>query len=644
MTRYNAVVLTVLLGHSASIVDSFLSPASPSTKMYKRDCSSYSGGLKRSRQENSFERKGVILQAYGSDDNEDDEDMSGALNDRDWRAFRAKLVMSETDSERDPERLAFEALDPDIWAYDTGKVIEKGVIILGGVEQDFGFGLRQQYFHKAVMLVLDHEPNKFTRGIILNRPSSKVLLDEDGKGNISQWRVWFGGDVQGFDSMTPEIVCIHSLQKEEVISKSATVMKDIQWTTFDNAKSLVADGYAKPSDFWAFCGYAGWGPNQLAEELDRKSWYMVATDSNTLLQEMQRQAFDQNVRNAGLDTWTNLMEMIGKEEIASKTFDSFDDLMLKEWARENLLSDVEKSSYDSKIRSTFAPSTQELNHKDPIDKVIEQAQATARGDYLGPGTLVRASSAERSPFLLSKQEFHKSIILIISDDENLTAGVILNRPATKGVDLHIADKKLGTKRIVTIPLRYGGEYTVRGQNPLLWLHCNKNLRDSGVGTPMCVSRGGIWSCRPEEVSNCIAEGLAKPEDFMAVSGISVWTKGEKGLARGIEGEVRVGNFEIVPQRKSQTVFDMLLSQEVLSETNISSNLQISNEAWAIGVEEKNSQEQESQYGNFVLDQNGDEYQEDDSRVFKSKVKLSQLSDDALKSWIAAFLLGQPSLE
>lgn len=47
------------------------------------------------------------------------------------------------------------------------------------------------------MLVLDHDPSKFTRGIILNRPSSKVLVDEDEKGNIVQWKVWFGGDVQG---------------------------------------------------------------------------------------------------------------------------------------------------------------------------------------------------------------------------------------------------------------------------------------------------------------------------------------------------------------------------------------------------------------------------------------------------------------
>ena len=36
-------------------------------------------------------------------------------------------------------------------------------------------------------------------------------------------------------------------------------------------------------------------------------------------------------------------------------------------------------------------------------------------------------------------------------------------------------------------------------------------------------------------------------------------------------------------------------------------------------------------------------EEDDSLVFKSDVKVSNLSDNALRSWIATFLLGAPSL-
>ena len=64
-------------------------------------------------------------------------------------------------------------------------LIEQGSVILGGTDQEFGFALRQQYFHKCVILLLTHDEG-FTKGIILNRPSALTL---DG------WRLWFGGDV-----------------------------------------------------------------------------------------------------------------------------------------------------------------------------------------------------------------------------------------------------------------------------------------------------------------------------------------------------------------------------------------------------------------------------------------------------------------
>ena len=61
-------------------------------------------------------------------------------------------------------------------------LIEQGAILLGGTKQQYGFALRQQFFHKSVMLLLQHDET-FTKGIILNRPSA---LEIDG------WRVWCG--------------------------------------------------------------------------------------------------------------------------------------------------------------------------------------------------------------------------------------------------------------------------------------------------------------------------------------------------------------------------------------------------------------------------------------------------------------------
>ena len=132
---------------------------------------------------------------FGDGDMDEDGEDDIALEDDDWRSFRAKLVMGENAAPSTPaapstapvleddfdgigalfadntvvtsskgtetDALALlqgmTPLDPSQWAYESGKVIEQGAVILGGVEQDFGFGLRQQYFHKAAILVLEHD-------------------------------------------------------------------------------------------------------------------------------------------------------------------------------------------------------------------------------------------------------------------------------------------------------------------------------------------------------------------------------------------------------------------------------------------------------------------------------------------------------
>ena len=176
---------------------------------------------------------------YEDDDDEDDYDDVAISEGEDWRSFRAKLVMGERpqpvqrnatatldDDDLDgigalfaDETMAdssFNAsqstlhdqmtpLDPSQWAYDSGKVIEKGAVILGGVEQAYGFGLRQQYFHKAAILIVDHDEKTFTRAIILNRPTD-ITLNDDANDGV-KWRVWYGGDVEGLQSKSPSIIC-----------------------------------------------------------------------------------------------------------------------------------------------------------------------------------------------------------------------------------------------------------------------------------------------------------------------------------------------------------------------------------------------------------------------------------------------------
>ena len=606
---------------------------------------------------------GQRLFARGDDDDDDDDEEEISLGDQDWRAFRAKLVMSDAppsegenpvgivdDSDLDgigslfgsavtAQDFKMTPLDPSQWAYDSGKVIEQGAVILGGVEQEYGFGLRQQYFHKAAILVLDHDEKQFTKGIILNRPTD-LTLDDDINDGV-KWRVWFGGDVQGLNSNSPDIVCLHSLKNDQVMRASMPVMNDIQWTTFENAKRLVKVGAAQPSEFWVFCGYAGWGPQQLMGELDRKSWYMVATDSQTLLQELARLSTGADPRDAGLDTWDLLMGMIGRKQTAKEYTGGFDDLMLKEWARKHLLS-KEAGGGGAMIQKVPPAGVPSFMVTDSIDEFLESVSATGLGEEIAAGCIVRASSAQRSPFLLDDQELHKSLILIISDDDNLTVGVILNRPAAKGIDMQIKDKTTGFSRTEVLPLRYGGQYAIRGTEPLLWLHCNDSLKSARIGYEIGVGKNGVYKCTAEDVTSAIGGGIARPEDFIVVSGVSVWNKGGvAGFARGMQDEVRLGKYEVIPSAKTAEVWRMLLMQDVLSKVNLAQNLAIAGKAWSRGGDvQRKGDVEETPIGG--LGENFDE--EDDAMVFKSDVKVSDLSDKALRSWVATFLLGAPSLD
>ena len=201
-----------------------------------------------------------------------------AGDDLDWREMRARLVAQAAGQEAAAG-----------FAYES-PLIEQGTILLGGTKQEYGFALRQQFFHKCVLLLLEHNEG-FTKGIILNRPSA---LELDG------WRVWCGhgqvgdgGLFVGADAVKGEleINCLHALEGVLADRLSTRVIKGVSYTDLDGAKELVAAGVAQRSDFYVCVGYSGWAPGQLQMEVEqRDSWYLAAADSGTLLEQLLRQA------------------------------------------------------------------------------------------------------------------------------------------------------------------------------------------------------------------------------------------------------------------------------------------------------------------------------------------------------------------
>jgi hypothetical protein len=77
-----------------------------------------------------------------------------------------------------------------------GDVIEEGSVILSRHQHDFCYGLKQQYFHKEQPSCWCWNMRKrtlMTNGILLNRPTSRIVTDEYN----NSWNVWYGGPVRG---------------------------------------------------------------------------------------------------------------------------------------------------------------------------------------------------------------------------------------------------------------------------------------------------------------------------------------------------------------------------------------------------------------------------------------------------------------
>ena len=144
-----------------------------------------------------------------------EDDVAPAL-EGDWRDFRAMLVSQEAAASGASEDDAVErASGPNLellkrqnpalaeekpWAHEIGAP-ERGCLLVARGDE---FTLGQQYFHQAVILILDHS-EKGSMGVILNRPTqySMGYVSGDETGPFAKNSLYFGGDVDDVHRVVP---------------------------------------------------------------------------------------------------------------------------------------------------------------------------------------------------------------------------------------------------------------------------------------------------------------------------------------------------------------------------------------------------------------------------------------------------------
>lgn len=397
--------------------------------------------LRAPRHTLSKQKARPLLRASGEND-ELSNDGSVEDSEADWREFRARLVQLEQNptSESDDGEGKVISKTQTGWAYET-PLIEQGAILLSTPSNHFA--INQQYFHKNVILIIQHEDQNFTTGIILNRPTAlnlkdvkDVPLSEDMSAELEGWNVWFGGDCEGINergigSQRPFV--LHSL--ESLASISTKVILGVYQIELEKAKLLVAEGKADKDDFLLLIGYCGWGPDQLQDELDRgDTWILVSVDQRKVLGDLRSeqaalrvrldeackgQSFSAKDVGDGLAMWERLYEAIGptfKTRLAdfkTSSDSAHTDEMLRRWINRCL------------IPERLRPDPDALPASDVIKMARKAQERSSRESIVREGIILRGSA---TMWLLGKpvehelfetrlfvpgQYFHKSVLVVV---------------------------------------------------------------------------------------------------------------------------------------------------------------------------------------------------------------------------------------
>jgi putative transcriptional regulator len=131
-------------------------------------------------------------------------------------------------------------------------------------------------FIETVILLLEHN-DEGSLGLVINRPTRVRLAELLPKvtGLTERDLVFRGGPVQ------PEAVQL-LVGGSEAPDGSRKICEGVYVSTRLEVLEQLASGSRTSRPFRAYTGYAGWGPGQLAGEMDARSWHVLPSDSDAV--------------------------------------------------------------------------------------------------------------------------------------------------------------------------------------------------------------------------------------------------------------------------------------------------------------------------------------------------------------------------
>ena len=162
--------------------------------------------------------------------------------------------------------------------------------------------LKDPFFAKTVIFLLEHEHAEGTFGIILNKVADIEMTDVYAELNITVSEdviskglppVLEGGPV------TPELGwLIHTL--DWMCDKTRTFGNEVGVTASLEILNDIAQG-GGPSQFWFCLGYSGWGPQQLMKEIQSGSWLHVPFSADLFFGVERESLWETAISRLGID-------------------------------------------------------------------------------------------------------------------------------------------------------------------------------------------------------------------------------------------------------------------------------------------------------------------------------------------------------
>ena len=155
------------------------------------------------------------------------------------------------------------------------------------------------FFHRSLVLLVHHDAEG-SLGFIVNRPT-EILLGEILPGMEMEWAgtddavAYFGGPVQ------PQLgtVLYQRVDGSDGLEGTVEVTPDFRLTQHvSDLQSLAAD---PPGRFRLLLGYAGWGQDQLMEEILRNDWLTATVEPDLVFTEDPLTAWEAALGSVGVD-------------------------------------------------------------------------------------------------------------------------------------------------------------------------------------------------------------------------------------------------------------------------------------------------------------------------------------------------------